>query len=251
MFVTNKASLRRSLQQCLASLPGDIRLYTTAMFARDVHRVLGVLHYTKVNLIGGSYGATAAQVYQRFYPKQVRTMTLLGGSLLDVPIFERWETSSQQALDQVFSRCGQGILCHRAFPKLDSEWSGLRASIAASLVIVPAKDSPTQTRQEVTSDVLANQVHEALLSSNVATDLPVVIHALATGSSRGATLGEIGKLLAAAESGESQATSMITYPIRCDEPWARFDPPRSLARTRASTPRPPWRVRSGGSTCVP
>ncbi len=58
----------------------------------------------KINLVGYSYGATAAQYYLRQHEAHVRTMALGGGSLLDVPV-ELWAHNSQRALDMIFDRC--------------------------------------------------------------------------------------------------------------------------------------------------
>ena len=50
----------------------------------DVREALG---YDKINLVGYSYGATAAQYYLRQHEEHVRTVTLGVGSLLDIPGF--------------------------------------------------------------------------------------------------------------------------------------------------------------------
>jgi pimeloyl-ACP methyl ester carboxylesterase len=99
--------VRRSIESCLASLRGqaDLRFYTSAMAAQDVAQVLTALGYDQVNLFGGSYGASAARVFRQMFPARVRTMTLIGGTLLGIPLFERFPQASQQALDQVFARC--------------------------------------------------------------------------------------------------------------------------------------------------
>jgi pimeloyl-ACP methyl ester carboxylesterase len=55
--------MRASIKSCLAGLPGDLRFYTTAMYADDVNQLLGDLHYAKANLIGTSYGTDAEQVF--------------------------------------------------------------------------------------------------------------------------------------------------------------------------------------------
>jgi pimeloyl-ACP methyl ester carboxylesterase len=122
--LADPALVRRSIQSCLASVRGkaDLRFYTSAMAAGDVAQVLTALGYDQVNLFGGSYGASAAQIFQQMFPARVRTMTLLGGTLLGIPLFERFPQASQQALDQVLTRCVSDPACHDAFPRLDTEW---------------------------------------------------------------------------------------------------------------------------------
>ncbi|HEX7106227.1 MAG TPA: alpha/beta hydrolase, partial [Acidothermaceae bacterium] len=76
----DKAAFNRSVESCLASLPADIRFYTTAMFVDDVDQVLGALGYRTANLMGISYGTTAEQVMLLRHPKRVRTVTLFSGT---------------------------------------------------------------------------------------------------------------------------------------------------------------------------
>lgn len=103
--LTDRTQVRRSIKSCLDSLRGqaDLRFYTITMAAEDAAQVLSALHYGKVNIIGGSYGGTAAQVFQQQFPARVRTMTLQSGALLGIPLFEWFPRASQQALDSVFA----------------------------------------------------------------------------------------------------------------------------------------------------
>jgi pimeloyl-ACP methyl ester carboxylesterase len=89
--------------------------------AEDVAQVLTALHYGKVNLFGASYGATEAQVFQRLFPARARTMTLLRGSFLDMPMVERFPQASQRALDELFARCASDLVCSVNFPHLAAD----------------------------------------------------------------------------------------------------------------------------------
>jgi pimeloyl-ACP methyl ester carboxylesterase len=51
----------------------------------DVEAVRKALGYGTLDLYGGSYGATAPQVFVRRHPGAVRTVVLDGATLLDVP----------------------------------------------------------------------------------------------------------------------------------------------------------------------
>ena len=95
--LSDKAALQASVQQCLAHLKANLAFYTTAMAADDLNEVLGDLGYTRVNLLGISYGTTAEQVFLTRHPSMVRTMTLLSGTFLTVPVFERFPQSGQDA----------------------------------------------------------------------------------------------------------------------------------------------------------
>ncbi len=219
--------VRGSIQSCLDSLRGraDLRFYTSAMAAGDTAQVLSALGYGQVNLFGGSYGVTAAQVFQQLFPGRVRTMTLLSGTLLTIPIYERFPQNSQQALDSVFARCASHPACHDAFPHLAAEWAQLRASVAAGRWTLSAGQSPTGAPFRLESNDLARDVHQLLLSASTAAYLPLVIHTLAVAKNRSAALAALGRLGQAAGPGSSDgADSIIDYPIRCAEPWARFQP---------------------------
>jgi pimeloyl-ACP methyl ester carboxylesterase len=77
--VADNAALRASVESCLAHLPGDLRFYTTAMYADDVNQVLAGLHYAKVNRMGISYGTAVEQMFLLRHPGRVRTITMQSG----------------------------------------------------------------------------------------------------------------------------------------------------------------------------
>jgi pimeloyl-ACP methyl ester carboxylesterase len=157
-----KAKLRASVKSCLAHLHGDLRFYTTAMYADDVNQVLNDLRYAKVNLIGISYGTAVEQVFLLRHPGRVRTITMQSGSPLDIRVIERAPGNSQQALDYVFARCESQPACHRAFPHLAADWASLWASVGKSPWVLPAAQSPTGTTQQMDQDGLANALYQAM-----------------------------------------------------------------------------------------
>src|SRR5260370_32001732 len=56
----------------------DLRMYTTSIAMDDLDEVRGALGYGQINVIGGSYGTTAALDYLRRHPEHVRTITVGG-----------------------------------------------------------------------------------------------------------------------------------------------------------------------------
>ena len=227
--LADQSLVRGTIEACLASLQSmaDLRFYTSAMTAGDVAQVLTALGYGQVNLFGVSYGATAAQVFQRLFPGRVRTMTLLSGTLLSIPYFEQVPRVSQQALDSVFARCASDPACHGAFPHLASEWAQLRASLTAGPVTVPAAQSPTGTAIQLDNAGLAFEIHQLLTGADSAVYVPLLIHTLATAKNRAAGLAAGMRQLQAAGLMPSDTflpESVISYPIRCAEPWARYQP---------------------------
>ena len=126
------SALTTYVRRCLAGIDADPAFYTTAMYVDDVADVVAALEYDQVNLYGGSYGATVAQVFLRRHDELVRTMTLSGGTLLDLPIFELIAQNSAGALEAVFTRCAADATCSTAFPRVRGEWQQLLDDVAAA-----------------------------------------------------------------------------------------------------------------------
>ena len=194
------------------------------MFADDVDEVLADLDYKQANLVGISYGATAEQVFLARHPDRVRTMTLLSGTLLDVPVLERFPESAQRALDNVFAECERDAACQQAFPQLRADWDALWRSVNAAPWVVPADRSPTGTEVVFDANWVASGLHDLLFVATTHARIPLLVHTL------GAADDKVGAILAIAQaypdtsgtgSGDEQ---MLGYLIRCNEAWARFDP---------------------------
>jgi len=207
--LASRAKVRRSIESCLASLRGKaaLQFYTSKMAAEDVAQVLTALHYRKVDLFGASYGATEAQVFQRLFPARVRTMTLLSGSFLGIPMVERFPQASQQALDELFARCAGNRVCSLNFPHLAADWAQLR------------------TAKWVNHATLGDDMHEVLMSADTAAYLPLAIRSLLATQGRRAALDALERQmvnvgLTPAPGGQA-GQSVIGYPIGCAEPWAR------------------------------
>jgi pimeloyl-ACP methyl ester carboxylesterase len=183
--LNDKAALSAAVRSCLQHLKGNLQFYTTAMFTDDVDEVLSDLHYGRVNVVGGSYGATSAQVFLLRHPDRVRTVTLLSGTLLDIPFYQREPENGQRALDNVFAECGREASCHAAFPHLGADWASLWASVTKAPWVVPANLSPTHKQVVFDSDSVASAVHQALMDATTQTALPLAVHTLPTAKDKG------------------------------------------------------------------
>jgi pimeloyl-ACP methyl ester carboxylesterase len=220
--LSHMAALRDSVAQCLARLKANLAFYTTAMAADDLNDVLGDLGYTKVNLLGISYGTTLEQVFLMRHPSLVRTMTLLSGTLLTVPVLERFPRSGQNALDTVIAECTRDASCHRAFPSLGSDWTALWSALQKGPIVVPAAISPNHQATSFTADSVASGIHQLMAEPNTEAALPVLIHTLGAARDRGAAMVAVAEALAKAGivPGPGSTQEMIRYPIECNEPWA-------------------------------
>ena len=154
------------------------RFYTTSEAMDDLDDVREALGYDKINLVGYSYGATAAQYYLRQHEAHVRTMTLGGGSLLDVPVFELWAQNSQRAMDLILDRCLADPACEAAFPNLKAEFKGLFARLAEQPVTenLPAGADGQTESVTFTPDFFAAIVRLMTKDAQDHSTLPLLIH---------------------------------------------------------------------------
>lgn len=209
--------------EALKTLDGDLRFYTTSIAMDDLDEIRAALGYSRINLYGISYGATAAQFYLRQHGDHVRTVILDGGSLLDVPIFERIAPNGQQALDLIFSRCEKDSGCNAKYPGVREEFNTLLNQLTKTPAVIPGLTNPfTGQPLEITADYIAGLVRGNTLSAENAAQLPRQIQSLYT--SRDFT--ELGKQY---YEGLNQGVSLesrqvMSWTIKCNESWARFSP---------------------------
>jgi pimeloyl-ACP methyl ester carboxylesterase len=228
--------------RALSALDMDPRFYTTSVAMDDLDEVRAALGYDKINLFGHSYGATAAQYYLRQHEAHVRSVTLSGGSLLDVPLFERWTVSGQRALDLLFERCVADTACHTAFPNVRTEFTALLDRLdqqpETQSFVNPADRQPGSVT--FTRGLLSEVVRVMTLDARNAARIPRLIHhAYAQEDWRGITdffvqygVGDWGDQL-------------MERVIRCSEKWAAFSP-QEVARLGAGTYLESWYVELAG-----
>jgi len=213
------------MERVLAGLDADPRFYASPQAADDLDDVRAALGYDRIDLYGASYGATLAQYYVRQHEAHVRSVVLDGGTLLDVPIFERFPRSSQAALDSVLERCASDEVCDAAFPHPASDLERAMARLATHPVRTDVRDLWTDEPIVVDAVTLAAQIHYLLAISDGA-DVPLVLHQAATG--RIEPIAE--RVRDASEDPSTSANAMVMYwSILCSEGWARFDPAKTAA----------------------
>jgi pimeloyl-ACP methyl ester carboxylesterase len=213
---------------CLGKLAVDPRLLTTAVAADDLDDVRAALGYPRIDLYGGSYGATVVQYYLLRHGEHARTVTLDAGTLLDVPIFERWAATNQRMLDRLFARCAAQRACRQAFP---SPTRDLR-TILARLDRAPVRYRGVTIRR----DDFANAVQYLSRSPETAAELPLLLRRAAR-DGVAAIVPSVQERLP--QGGPAQ---LMSAAIRCFEPWARYDPAET-ARLGAGTYLGPTMVR--------
>jgi pimeloyl-ACP methyl ester carboxylesterase len=216
------AKAKEWIAKVLSEIDMDPRFYTTSVAMDDLDEVREALGYDKINLVGYSYGATAAQYYLRQHQAHVRTMALGGGSLLDVPVFELWAHNGQRALDIIFDRCQAETACHAAFPDLRAEFKALLARLAKEPVTETLPDSSDAQPGSVTftADFFAAVIRHMTKDAKNDSALPLLIHrAYQENDWTGFT-----RFIATYGGYEWWGDQVMEHVIRCSEKWAAFDP---------------------------
>lgn len=203
------------VRECLGQISADVTHYRTPDAMDDLDDVRQALGYGRIDVWGGSYGATAAQVFLRRHPLSVRTIVIDGPTLLDVPVFERWASSAHRALNLLDRRCRADAGCRRAFP----HWFDRFPAMLASLAKKPVSGLDAAAVAGLVDELTASQYGASL-----------VPRALAR-----AEAGDFRALKAAAAllDGTDESPPMY-WAIVCTESWAVRDPTRALADARGT-----------------
>ena len=178
---------------------GDGTQYGTRMAMDDLDAVRAALGYRQLDVIGSSYGATAAQIYVNLHPSSVHTLILAGATAIDVPFFGRYAVNAQRALDQLAKLCVSDPSCRRAFPGWERQFGEL------------VKAWNADPEHGMTGDELASIVHVMLLDGTKAVSIPLVVSSAAK--------GDYGPLEDAGSGDLGAELNRMSGSIWCNEPW--------------------------------
>lgn len=213
--------------RALASIDGDPRYYTTAVAMDDLDAVRQALGYSKIDLYGGSYGATAVQYYLRQHGDHVAAAVLDGGTLVNIPIFELIARNSQLALDDVLSRCAADSGCSAAYPNVRSDLIRTMNRLALHPVTTNVSD-PSGQPIVLSGDTLAATIHQLLVASDSG-PIPLLIHEAYTGQ-----YDAVAAALSAYLGAPDTQMLVMSIEIMCSEAWARNDPANVRATGQGS-----------------
>jgi pimeloyl-ACP methyl ester carboxylesterase len=210
---TDAAAVTTYLHRCFAGRKADVRFYTTAAAMDDIDAVRHTLGYGPIDVYGGSYGATAAQILLRRHPAAVRTVILDGASLLDVPLNELSARNAERALRTQLARCAADVTCHRRYPRT-------RTELAAALARRPHRVRlPYRTTVLLDRDAVALTINLMSRTPDDVARIPSLVHATAAGDD--APLAEAYADHVSEELGSVSRLAMF-WVIQCSEPWARY-----------------------------
>ena len=182
---------------------GDMAQYGTRTAMDDLDAVRAALGYPQLDIIGNSYGATAAQVYLKLHPSSVRTLILAGATAIDVPFFGPYAVNAKRALGQLGKLCASQPACQKAFPIWERQFGALVKAWNAHPV------------HGMTGDDLASIVHVMLLDLEKAVSIPLVVSRAAERDYTGLEDHGPGDLDV-----DLERTSLSIW---CNEPWTGLD----------------------------
>lgn len=208
----------RQVLQCkekLEALPyGDLRFYTTSIAMQDLDAVRDALHYSKLNLIGISYGTRAALEYMRQFPGHVRR-SILDGAVQPEQMID--DLDGQKSLDNLFRDCVSDARCRNAYPTLSQDWKNLLSSLPRQAILTHPRLG-TQINATVTRDDVLGWVTSVMYSPVNTAGLP---HAIEQGGK-----GNFNPLLALSGAGALQNPGSIAVGMHfatvCSEEYNRL-----------------------------
>jgi pimeloyl-ACP methyl ester carboxylesterase len=156
----------------------DLRLYTTPIAMDDLDEVRDAMGCDRINLIAGSYGTIAAQVYMRRHPEHIRSVFMLG---VAAPGFKQplpFARAAQHALDLLFTDCDADPDCRKNFPKLREEFDAVLArfnSAPVETTLIQPVDNSRKTIR-ITRANFVERIRFMLYTTVGARQLPFIIH---------------------------------------------------------------------------
>jgi len=162
----------------------DLKLYTTPTAADDLEDVRRALGYTKINIVGVSYGTRAAQVFLRRHADSARAIVLLGVSTTNQFMPRDFPQHTERALTGVMAECAADKDCHRAFPNLEAEKKNVLEKLQRGPVEVEVKrgTSNESVRISLSRDLVAEAIRYMLYQPFSASRIPLFIHLAAQGN---------------------------------------------------------------------
>jgi pimeloyl-ACP methyl ester carboxylesterase len=223
----------------------DLRLYTTALGMDDVEEVRAWLGYPQVDLMGGSYGTQAAQVYLRRHPGVVRCVVLDGVAPVDEPIPLHHAYAGKRAVGLLFAECAADAACHAAFPRLPQELQAVMERIDRG-VKVRIPDARTGGSFEVVpSRGLIAEGIRFLTYDTGARKLPLAVHQ--------AYQGDMAQLVTIAVDRRAIIDSILAmgmnFSVTCAEDLPFIDD-ATAAKATAGTLLGDYRIREQKRVCA-
>ncbi|HEV7680787.1 MAG TPA: alpha/beta fold hydrolase [Pyrinomonadaceae bacterium] len=174
------------VRKCRAQLEpkANLRLYTTTIAMDDLDDVRNALGYEKINLLGGSYGTRAVQVYLKNHQSHVRAIVLHGVSPTNQFMPRDFPEHTERALNGVLDECNADDACRNAFPQLRDDAKKVLAKLLNGPVAVDLKRPPdgAVVQVELSRDLAGEAIRYMLYQPGAASRIPLFLHLAAQGN---------------------------------------------------------------------
>ncbi len=160
----------------------NLKLYTTPIAMDDLDDVRAALGYKQINIIGGSYGTRAAQVYLKLHQTRVRAIILHGVSPTNQFMPRDFPQHTERALDGVMADCAADDACRAAFPDLRAEARSVLERLLRGPVEVELKRQKESVRISLSRDLTTEAIRYMLYQPAAASRIPLFMHLAAQGN---------------------------------------------------------------------
>ena len=176
----------KDVRKCRTELEpkANLKLYTTAIAMDDFDDVRAALGYNQINLIGGSYGTRATQVYLKRHPSSVRAIILHGVSPTNQAMPRDFPQHTERALEGVMDDCAADTVCRNAFPNLRTEVKKVLETLLRGPIEVDVKPpgASETVRISLSRDLAAEAIRYMLYQAGAASRIPLFIHVASEGN---------------------------------------------------------------------
>ena len=160
----------------------DLRLYTTTIAMDDLDDVRKALGYEQIDLLGGSYGTRATQVYLKNHESHVRAIILHGVSPTNQFMPRDFPQHTERALNGVLDECNADEACRTAFPRLRDEVKKVLERLLSGPVPVDLKRPGKEVRIELSRNLAGETIRYMLYQAGAAGRIPLFLHLAAQGN---------------------------------------------------------------------
>src|SRR5262249_37669890 len=164
----------------------DLSRYTTAAFVEDMDEVRQAMGYDNINIVAGSFGTYAAQMYIRSHGDHVRSAYLASVVPLTnrVPLYHA--QAAQGALEQLFTQCESNNACRTAYPRLTEDFARVMGKVHEGPVLTWVRHPVTgiNVRIHLFESAFADSIRVMMYSGDRAREVPFLIEQAKAGDFR-------------------------------------------------------------------
>src|SRR5262249_28708941 len=212
----------------------------------DIDEVRQAMGYDKINIVAGSFGTYAAQMYIRSHGDNVRSAYLASVVPLTnrVPLYHA--QAVQRALEQLFTQCQRNDACRAAYPRLPEDFATVMAKVQEGPVLTWVRHPVTgiNVRIHLFEPSFADSIRVMMYSSDRAREVPFLIEQAKAGDFRpfaDAAVRTVQGFYTGVRMG-------LHYSITCNEFVNRIRPEEVEPATRGSF-FGSWRVKNQMAVC--